>query len=297
MKNSTYILTALVVLILLVAGGAYAIIHMQDLKPQGMATTTPLAEVSTSHYSCAQGKIDAVFASSSVMLVLPDGTMLTLPQAISGSGFRYESGTNVFAGKGSDATLTQNGLVAYGNCLAGTNTDTNSSTGMKTFTDTGKNFSFSYPEAFSVTGSNAGYTMDWSSGSTKLGLILAQIQIPKSLQPNTNFDDAKFSVGTSVDATAIKNCLTANSGSPVKTESATINGTVFTKLTYGDAAAGNRYDTTSYRTVRNNQCYAIEYTIHYGNIQNYSPDSGITEFNEAKVQGTLDSVARSFSLL
>ncbi len=297
MKNSTYILTALVVLILLVAGGAYAVVHMKDLKQLGLATTTPAVEVSTSHYSCAQGKIDAVFASSSVMLMLPDGSMLTLPQAVSGSGFRYESGTNVFAGKGSDATLTQNGLITYGNCLAGTNTDTNSTAGMKTFTDSGKTFSFSYPEMFTVTGSNAGYTMDWSSGSSQLGLVLAQIQIPKSFQANTNFDDAKFSVGTSADAAAVKNCLTANSASPLKTETVMINGTAFTKLTYSDAAAGNRYDTTSYRAVRNNQCYAIEYTIHYGNIQNYSPDSGVKEFDEAKVQGTLDSIARSFSFL
>ncbi|MDB5237258.1 MAG: hypothetical protein JWL88_360, partial [Parcubacteria group bacterium] len=152
MKNTTYLFAGLIVLILIIAGGLYAYTNIEGMKQANTATTTAMTAGTVAQYSCAQGAITATFSDSGVMLMLPDGTTLTLANAISGSGFRYESGTNVFAGKGSDATLTQNGLVTYGNCLAGTNTSTGMSgdtnAGMKSFTDSAKTFSFMYPSMF-----------------------------------------------------------------------------------------------------------------------------------------------------
>ncbi|MDB5237572.1 MAG: hypothetical protein JWL88_674, partial [Parcubacteria group bacterium] len=145
-------------------------------------------------------------------------------------------------------------------------------------------------------GSDAGYTTDWSSGSSQTGLVLAQVSIPQSFEPKTNFGDAKFTIGTSPDPIAVKNCLVAQSGGPLKSEKVTINGTAYTKLTYSDAGAGNRYDTVSYRTVRNSQCYAIEYTIHSSQFANY-PAGSITEFDQTKIQTILESVAHSFRFL
>jgi hypothetical protein len=155
---------------------------------------------------------------------------------------------------------------------------------MKTFTDSSGTFRFMYPGMFSLTGSDAGYTNDWSSGSAQLGLVLAQVTIPQSFQPKTNFADARFTVGTSADAAAVKDCLTETNGSTSqKPVPVTINGVPYTKLTY--------------RTVRNNQCYAIEYTIHSANIGNFSPDQGITAFDHAKVQGALEDIVQSFRFL
>lgn len=299
--KQTYIGAGILVLVLLIASGAYAYAHMQGLKQSGTASTTAMANGTTTQYSCAQGQLSAAFSTGSVMLMLPDGTMLQLPQAVSGSGFRYESGTNVFTGEGSSATLTQNGLVTFSNCLAGKNTsagasgDTNA--GMKVFTDSTGTFSFMYPGMFTVTGSDAGYTTGWSEGSAQLGLVLAQVTIPQSFEPKTNFADAKFTVGTSADPAAVKGCLTQANGSMTTTPvNVTLNGVPFTKLTFGDAGAGNLYDTTSYRTVRNNQCYAIEYTIHSTQLANY-PAGTVSAFDRAKVQGVLEDIVQSFRFL
>ncbi len=290
----TYIWAGLIVLVLILASAVYAYIHIKPLQPVTAAPTS-------AQYSCAQGQLSASFSNQMASLLLPDGTILRLPQTISGSGFRYENGTNVFTGKGSSATLTQNGLVTYGNCIAGTNTsvgasgDTNA--GMKTFTDSSTTFNFMYPALYTVTGSDAGYTNDWSSGSAQLGLVLARVMIPQSLEPKTNFGDAKFTVGTSADPAAVKGCLTqANGSMTTKPVNVTIHGVAFTKLTFGDAGAGNLYNTTSYRTVRNTQCYAVEYTIHSSQFANY-PAGTITKFDQAKVQNLLEGIVQSFRFL
>ena len=142
-----------------------------------------------------------------------------------------------------------------------------------------------------------GYTQDWSEGSSALGLVLAKVTTPKDMLPKTNFGEATLRVGTSSDATALKECLTQINGQTTQTTPLTINGTEFAKLTSSDAAAGNRYDMTSYRALRNSQCYTIEYTIHYANIANFSPDQGITEFDEDTVTAKLESIVQSFKFL
>ncbi len=81
----------------------------------------------------------------------------------------------------------------------------------------------------------------------------------------------------------------------MKKAEASINGVTYTKLESSGAGAGNLYETTSYRTVHNGQCYAIEYTIHSSNIANYPTESGITAFDKAKVQNALESIVQSLS--
>ncbi|HEV7121702.1 MAG TPA: MliC family protein [Candidatus Paceibacterota bacterium] len=301
MNTKSTLWAGLIVLILLIAAGAYAYLHLTSMSSTMATTTTPAIIGSSTQYTCAQGTLTAAFVTGQVTLTFPDGHTLLLPQMISGSGFRYGTGATVFSGKGSSAMLTENNVITYANCIAGTNTSVNAgdtNAGMKTFTDSSGTFRFMYPGMFSLTGSDAGYTNDWSSGSAQLGLVLAQVTIPQSFQPKTNFADARFTVGTSADAAAVKDCLTETNGSTSqKPVPVTINGVPYTKLTYGDAGAGNFYETTSYRTVRNNQCYAIEYTIHSANIGNFSPDQGITAFDHAKVQGALEDIVQSFRFL
>lgn len=293
--KTTYISIGIIIL-LLIAAGAYAFFHIEGLKHMAVPATGNVVQ-----YSCTQGTIAATFTEGQVALVLSDGRQFMLPQAPSGSGIRYEKDGVVLVGKGNDAFLTENGTTTYANCVAaasntgGMSGDTNA--GMKTFTDASKTFRFSYPTMFSVTGGGIGYTNGWSDGSTETGLVLAQVVIPGSFQPKTNLSEARFSVGTSAAAGAVKNCFVNTNGNVNGKTEVTINGTKYTKLTYGDAGAGNFYDTTSYRTVRNDQCYAIEYTIHSTNVGNYSPDQGITEFDKAKVQSLLEGMAQSFAFL
>ena len=128
-----------------------------------------------------------------------------------------------------------------------------------------------------------------------LGLILARVDISRTFfTEKTNFGDARFTIGTSVAPGAVKNCLNFQYAEQGKMSTATISSRQFTKIQFTDAGAGNLYETTSYRTVYNNQCYAIEYIIHSSNIYNYSPDQGVKEFDKAKITSVLEGIVQSF---
>lgn len=140
-----------------------------------------------------------------------------------------------------------------------------------------------------------GYTPSWRTNTQSLGIVLAKLVIPKEFQPNTNFSEATFSVGTSSDPEEVKNCLVPRNGEREK-GTLDINGLIYTKVTLSEGAAGNYYNTTSYRIVRNSQCYAVEHTIHSTNFASYPKDSGIKEFDTQAVVSVLDSMVKSFTL-
>jgi membrane-bound inhibitor of C-type lysozyme len=297
MEQANKLWAAVTVLaVVVIAGGAYAYFSHN----RAAVVSVPLQSVS---YSCAQGTITAAYASSSVALALSDGRSLTLPQVRSGSGTRYEDtvgGKDVtFSSKGSDAFLEEGGSVTYSNCIAGTQTPAPSTPAATTFTDVSKTFSFNYVEPLAVTGGGGGYSTDWMQNATTSGLVLAVVTLPRSFEPSTNFSEAKLTVGTSADADALSECLTYNSsGGPVTAPSQqTINGVTYSVFKSSDAGAGNFYDTVSYRTVRNNQCYALEYTVHTTNLGNYSPDQGIKAYDKQKVADLLTGVVQSFTFL
>lgn len=150
------------------------------------------------------------------------------------------------------------------------------------FTDKEKTVTFSYPKDLAISSGDIGYSASWRQNTQTLGLSIAKVTIPKSTQPQTNFSEAVFSLGTSNNTLAIKDCLIANNGEIAK-GTVSINGVTYTKTMLGDAGAGNYYNTTSYRTMHNNQCYVMEYTIHSTSIGAYSPDQGITEIGRAHV--------------
>ncbi len=190
---------------------------------------------------------------------------------------------------------TTNITVSNTPATVSTSTQANPSSGTTAYADPNKLFSFSYPSAFTLSGGSTDYVQDWMVNSTADGLLLVKVVVPQSFEPKTNFGDAKFTVGTSPHPAAVSGCLAAPaSGTPVQKSLVTINGVPYTRYVSSDAGAGNLYTTTSYRTVHNGQCYAIEYTIHSSNIQNYPSNSGITAFDEAKVQQALESIVQSF---
>ena len=306
MRSSTF--WTIIVIIILVAGG-YLALHdnffsAAPAPAPTTATTTP-AVVNNVTYSCDAGKIiAAAYSSTAVALTLSDGRSLDLPQTESGSGIRYEatatstdgsSADIVFSSEGDNANLMENASTTYQDCIAGT--VTLGTSGTDTFADQSGTFSFSYPSDLSVTGAGGGYTQDWMVNATTSGMILAEINVPQTYEAGTNFADAKFTVGTSADPSAVASCLTYNptGGKTVAATSTTIGGTAYSVLVSSDAGAGNYYDTTSYRTTRDNQCYAIEYTIHYANFQNF-PKGKVTQFDEAALKAKLDAIAQSFAL-
>jgi membrane-bound inhibitor of C-type lysozyme len=245
-------------------------------------------------YYCQEGVLHAVYGTSSVELTLKDGKVVTLSQTISASGIRYEKGTMAFISKGDDAFVMEKDKITYTNCVAGNQATTQDTS---TFTDQEKTFSFSHPNQFVLSGGELGYSPNWSYNSSSSGMILAVVSIPQKFMPKTNFGEAKFTVSTSDDPTEVKNCLKSNYGEFGTTTKVTIGDRNFTKITFTDVGAGNYYDITSYRTVYNGQCYAVEGVIHSMNIGNYTPDRGIKQFDRLKINLMLEGMAQSFKFL
>ncbi len=292
--------TALVGIVLVVLGGYYLFGRAPASAPDTATTTAATATTtgsltiykSTTFY-CAEGSFGASFGTGRVILSTSDGKVIILPRAMSGSGARYESGGMVFWNKGETAFVTENGANVYTKCIAGTRTA--GPNGTYTFADDAKIFTFSYPADLPFFGDDSGYTSLWQAGGTTTGQLLAVVTIPGSFEPKTNFGDARFTIGASADPAAVASCLTPLPSEKSTVTAVTIHGIPFTKLTGTDVGAGNYYETTSYRTIYNGECYAVEYTIHSGNIENYSPDQGISAFNKTKVQNILEAMVKSFS--
>lgn len=284
-----------IILLIFTIAGTYYFITRQ-LNGRSAPATLP---VPVTFFCSNNGSMQAVFATGSVALTLSDGRSLSLPQMMSGSGARYEATTTgvdiFFWNKGDNAFISENEATTYVDCTAAHVVSSDVS-GYDVYSDQSKSFSFTFPTDFSIAGSAVGYTQDWSVNATTSGMVLAHIEVPKSFEAGTNFGDARFTVGTSADPSAIAECLTSPKGNYGSTTPVTMNGVPFTKITFTGAGAGNRYDTTSYRAVRGNQCYAVEYTIHYGVIENY-PVGTVKEFDEARVQSALEKMVQSFQFL
>ena len=69
-----------------------------------------------------------------------------------------------------------------------------------------------------------------------------------------------------------------------------INGVKFVHSQGGGVAAGNIYEQTYYRTAYQDVCYEVTFYIHYGNIGNYAPDSGVKEFDRAALMQKFESI-------
>jgi membrane-bound inhibitor of C-type lysozyme len=285
MRTSTLVLLLVALLALL---WGWVTFVMQPLaRPSG-------GENIVSYY-CDEGVLKATYGTSTLALQLPDGGSMTLPHALSADGARYESGGTVFWSKGDQAFITVGNTTTFSNCVAGTVVVSDSTS---SYTDASRTFSFSYPSSLTLSGGDMGYTPSWMYNATTSGMLLAKVTLPGSTQPNTDLADSRFTVGVSSDPSAVATCLMANSGEqPGSPASVDLNGTTYAVFTSNDAAVGNRYDTTSYRALRGDQCYAIGYTIHSLAIENFPSERHIAPFDRAKVQTVLESIVRSVHFL
>jgi hypothetical protein len=157
-------------------------------------------------------------------------------------------------------------------------------------------FSIAYPIDFQIDDNHsAALVDDWSInafGTT--GIKAFTLTVPKAFAPQTNFSDATLTVGTSKDATAVHECLSPSTEGPSNLATTTINGIYFTVFTSSDAGAGNYYETTSYRTLHNGTCYAIEYTIHSAQIADYPASYNLQPFDEQKIDSLMQNIVDTF---
>jgi len=169
----------------------------------------------------------------------------------------------------------------------------------RTFTDPGKTFRFDYPVMASlvVVGGDGISRSDWYRGSSGPGTWLASAQLFYAFQRNTNFANAFFTLGSSADPQGVANCLEMSNGSSGAKSVATINGVTFTKYVYHNDGAGHLHEIHSYRTVRNQRCYALEYDIHWLNYGNFGPGSPLVPFDQAKVEDVFSGMVLSFRFL
>jgi hypothetical protein len=162
-----------------------------------------------------------------------------------------------------------------------------------------KGWSIAYPIDFPTNDSySAAPTQNWRQGMPGgSGAQLLALTIPKVFEPQTNFDDAVLTIGTSSDRNAVAQCLVAEPSdgpSGDTTSTAIINGIPFTVFHLTDVGAGNIYETTSYRTIHAGQCWAVEYTIHSSEIGNYPASYGLQPFDAAKLDNVLDRIVGTF---
>lgn len=253
-----------------------------------------LMQNSVSFY-CTEGILKASFGKENVSVLFPGGEVKNFKQSISADGARYESGNLIFWTKVNNAFVTKENDQVYSNCVTGEVSDVGG--GKSSYTDPDNFFSFIYPNKFVLSGGYIGYSDNWKLNTTTLGILFTKVYIPKSYLPKTNFGDAMFTFGASADPDATKGCLRADNGGQVAEKNVMIGGTKFTKIISSDAGAGNYYETTSYRTLKDGECYALEYTIHSMDINNYASGQGIKEFDKNSVVNILDSIVTSFKFL
>ena len=135
------------------------------------------------------------------------------------------------------------------------------------------------------------YPIDFDTQEPRFTLV-----IPRAFEPQTNFIEAKLTAQSTHDAAAVAGCLTPDQtgGPATPTSTATISGVPFTVFRSAGAGAGNYYETTSYRAVRDGRCYAIEYTLHSSQIMNYPEEYHLHAFDRARLTDLLDRIVHTF---
>jgi hypothetical protein len=167
--------------------------------------------------------------------------------------------------------------------------------------NTAGGFSIAYPIDFDYSDNYLiTQSMDWRVNANNIpGIKYFTLTVPRAFEPQTNFSDATLTVGGSKNSSAIAQCMTPDQGAgPGTTTSiAMIDGVSFTVFKSSSAGAGNFYETTSYRTLHAGECYAIEYTVHSGQIANYPASYGLQPFNESKIDSLMQTIVGTFKFL
>lgn len=133
----------------------------------------------------------------------------------------------------------------------------------------------------------------WRWDSTDPGQVLFELTIPRAVEPQTNFDGATLTIGSSANAKSVADCVTADA-SAEKSWKQKIGGVEFAAFSASDNGMSHYHDITSYRALHGGKCYAIEYTIQSTNIGVYPASYGLKPFNEARIKEILERIVGTF---
>ena len=112
----------------------------------------------------------------------------------------------------------------------------------------------------------------------------------------TNLGKASVSVGVSNDPTIVAACSAGKAAQGEKPDgNATLAGVKFTRFTFEDSGAGNRYTSRIYRATAGGNCYELVEFLHWAPMENFSPGA-LKEFDRAKIEGELRAIIQSFAI-
>ncbi len=173
-------------------------------------------------------------------------------------------------------------IAAACNQVPNNNNNTGNTDNLQTYKYRPLGIEFKYPKEFQFTQPTYANLED----------KVTQIEIPNSAYPETNFGDAAFTLSSSF-ATTTQQCDELGSRNTSGLVSKEINGVTFSESLNTEAAAGNIYDSRTFRTLHGNTCIELVETVHTGNIGNYEPGT-VTEINKDEVFKRLDDILMSF---
>jgi hypothetical protein len=133
-------------------------------------------------------------------------------------------------------------------------------------------FSFQYPSDFSIASDLPVFD--------KAANVITTLVSKKSTYFAPNYNQESIFVINKLDDT--KNCLAGDESSQSLGEKV-FNGVSFSAISLLDAGVGNRYDLTTYKTVHNQKCYEVAYTVHSSSDwNNVDMDAAQASVNERK---------------
>lgn len=185
------------------------------------------------------------------------------------SGWYVGTNTRIMPRGGGIATTTPNGE-------------------MRQYQNSTHGFTFRYPNTVRVR------VPDVENSDQSTDRPIVSFVLPKKV--GTNLSEAVVNVYVSGTKNAVDRC------GAVRTDmgeqalgSASFGGITFTVFSSTGVAAGNFYETHSYRAAANGYCFEIDERMHSTSIDNYEPGT-VQEFNRVSTLAELESIARSFTL-
>jgi hypothetical protein len=125
-------------------------------------------------------------------------------------------------------------------------------------------------------------------------LTLAFID-PDFYSPRTNLSEAYLLLAATADPAIVSTCTQPSTQvAETVTGLVSINNITFTRSEFVGAAAGNRYDQVTYRTVWADKCIEMVFLIHSTNIGNYPPGT-VVEYDRAALLSKFETVLNSFN--
>ncbi len=112
--------------------------------------------------------------------------------------------------------------------------------------------------------------------------------------PRTNLSEAYLLLAVTADPAIVSTCTQPSTQvAETVTGQVSINNHAFTRSEFSGAAAGNRYDQVTYRTVWADKCIEMVSLVHSTNIGNYPPGT-VVEYDRAALQSKFEAVLNTF---